>query len=439
MAPPPVHAQMPPGQRRLLKWPMYFAVMWMLAPLMLILIAPFSLQIKNEPLVYSYILLNALAFCIGYRVCGLKSLEIVSEQRHVKRVRTVIHRGFWLALIILPFAIFFYTGKSIFDIASILDQREVYEDLADVFQEESSTRKLVSLIRGFAAPFTIAVIPLTTFYWSSLSRKTRWFAFGTAMTYVLLSAFRGTDKEMGDLIILGFSGFAARAAFLKARGKVTSKRDVAKTALIASAAIAVFVSLFVFRKSERLGGFVSFCLFGDAACFESGGTGGIGDIVNFGLAMFSSYLVQGYYGLSLALPLDFEWTFGVGHSTPLQTIFGLFVDTKAIYEHGLMAQLRTVGWDDRFVWSSIFPVLASDVGFLGVPLLFLAIGSLYGRSWRIAVLQGHPAALMLFSLLTILVLYIPANNQLAQSFDLYFAAIFWLTTFVMRKFQYVSR
>ena len=75
------------------------------------------------------------------------------------------------------------------------------------------------------------------------------------------------------------------------------------------------------------------------------------------MAIFSAYFVQGYYGLSLALPLDYEWTYGIGHSQPLQTIAGLFVDTGPIYDSGLLAQLQQVLGRDQVSRPTVYRAL----------------------------------------------------------------------------------
>lgn len=424
---------------RALLLPMYFAAFWMMLPFVVLLVSPLPLELENPLTVFCYVLLNAILFCIGYLLFGMKTLASRSGGESLRTIQRVIRSGFFVALIILPFSIFVYTGKSIFDIASILDQRAVYSDLVEVFEEESTTRKILSLVRGLVAPLTIAVIPLAAFYWTQLGTVVRTFAMGTALTYILFSAFRGTDKETGDLVILTLSGILARAAFLGIRGRTVSKRGMVNGVIFISLIVSLFIALFIFRKSERLGGFVAFCLYGDVACFEPSSISVLGDVVGFGFAMFSAYLVQGYYGLSLALSLDYEWTYGIGHSQPLQTLAGIFVDAQAIYEKGPMAQLQAVGWHDRFVWSSIFPSLAGDVTFAGIPIVFFIMGILYGRSWSSALAKGGVDSIVLFALLTIVILYIPANNQIAQSFDLYFAAVFWLITFIARKHKDVQR
>lgn len=409
--------------------PLYFAVFWMLLPFAVLKIAPYNLPINNEPIVIFYVILNALFFSLGYRsFCKLKNISYSIEDKS-HRVEGYITLGFWLALILLPPSIAVYTGKSILDINSVLDQKAVYEDIGDVLSEESGARKLVSLVRGLAAPFSIASICLSAYYWPYLSRYSKILAVGTGLIFFIFSAFRGTDKETGDLLILSLVGLSSRLAYMHINVMPISKIKLIKYITGAFVLFIIFAALFVFRKSERLGGFVSFCFYADVACFETVGDSNILQILNFGTAMLSSYLVQGYYGLSLALDLDYHWTWGLGHSQPLQTIASIFVDSKGIYEQGLMAQLRTVGWDDKYVWSSIFPGWASDLTFYGVPFLFLIIGAVYGRSWASLIRGKSISAVVVFSLFTMLVLYIPANNQLTQSFDLYFTALFWLFAF----------
>ncbi len=430
--------------RALVFLPMGFGVIWILLPLLILAIAPFTLQLRNPILTTAYIGVNVATFMLGYILATSRLAGPITDYCAIQPItrppwlnKALISATFF-SVSILPASVYVYTGKSILDLGVILDQNAAYMSLADVIEGgDTGTRKIVSLLRGLVAPLTLTAVNLAAFYWPLLKKSEKICAVLVATTYILFSAFRGTDKEIGDLLVLILTGLIARLAYLHSNVKPINARSLAKTATLAFILVTVFIVVFVLRKSERLGGFVAFCLYGDVACYEPSGNDDLSDVLGFGAAMFASYLGQGYYGLSVALSTNGDWTWGIGHSRPLLTLFGLVFDTQTLYEQGLMAQLRDAGWDDRYVWSSIFPALASDLGFAGVPVFFTVIGAIYGRSWIRLIKRGEAVAVVSFSLLTILVLYTPANHQLAQSFDFYFASIFWIGAFVLRPMKYL--
>lgn len=434
------------GSRVLAFLPMGFGITWILLPLLILAIAPFTLQLKSPMLTSAYIGLNVATFMLGYIIATLRVASHLTDYVAIRPIKRPpwLHRALmtaaFLSVLILPASVYVYTGKSILDIGVIFDQNAAYMSLADVAEsDDSGARKVISLLRGLVAPLTLTAVNLAAYYWPSLKRSERICAFLVASSYIIFSAFRGTDKEIGDLLVLILTGGIARLAYLHSNVQPISTRNLVKSAGLGFILVAVFIVIFVLRKSDRLGGFVGFCLYSEVACFEATGNDDLSDIWDFGAAMFSSYLAQGYYGLSVALSIDGDWTWGIGHSRPLLTLFGLVIDTQTLYEKGLMAQLRVAGWDDRYVWSSIFPALASDLGFAGVPVFFMVVGAIYGRAWISLIKRGEAVAVVTFSLLTILVLYTPANHQLAQSLDFYFASIFWIGVFVLRPRKHVRR
>jgi len=421
---------------------MWFFCAWVMLPLLLMVISPINLKMANSYLILFYILLNIVAFCVGFVLIGiLEGGRIVNERNLIvgANLKKIIIWGTIFSATILPVLIYVYTGKSILDLDVVLDQAAVYANLADALEGESGIRKVTSLIRGIIAPLTLAVMPLAAFFWPQLSFPYKITALVVPLTYIVFSAFRGTDKEIGDILILVLIGVISRLGYIIRSGAVVNNKILWRYFLFCIFCIVNFIAIFVARKIERMGGVVEFCLYGNAACFFPSGVDRNSDIFGFGLAMISSYLVQGYYGLSLAFPLEYSWTWGVGHSQPLQVIYGFAGDTKEIYNAGLMAGLKEVGWDDRAVWSSIFPNLASDIGFAGVPIFFLIIGIIYAKAWFVLTENASISAIMTFSIITILIIYVPANNQLAQSFDFYFASIFWTGIFILKRFLYVQR
>ena len=66
-------------------------------------------------------------------------------------------------------------------------------------------------------------------------------------------------------------------------------------------------------------------------------------------------------------------------------------------------------------WHTLFSWLASDMTYPGA-LIFLAfVGYLYAKAWKESISTRNPFSILLFCLLNIGLVYIPANNQLVHS------------------------
>ena len=156
-----------------------------------------------------------------------------------------------------------------------------------------------------------------------------------------------------------------------------------------------------------------------------------GQKLGFSLAMLSQYLSAGYYGLSLALQQDFTWTWFLGQSYSLAVIFNRWFGFPFMYDLTYPVQVGlATGWGAS-KWVSIFPWLASDWTYPGALVVLAFFAALYARVWRESIEYRNPFAILVFCLLNIGILYIPANNQLVHTpggimtgivvFGLYFA------------------
>jgi hypothetical protein len=138
--------------------------------------------------------------------------------------------------------------------------------------------------------------------------------------------------------------------------------------------------------------------------------------------LFTSYLTQGYRGLSLALGDSFTPTYGLGFSEffrhNLLRAAGQSSHEKAIEARTYAGKLTKQGWPDGRVWSTFFIHPASDISFPGAILLTGLIGYGFGLSWRDALTQYDPLACGVMFHFGILVFYFPANNQLFEGGDL---------------------
>lgn len=136
------------------------------------------------------------------------------------------------------------------------------------------------------------------------------------------------------------------------------------------------------------------------------------------------YMVQGYYGMSIALDEDFDSSFGIGHSVFLQKVFAdyLGVDVRnKTFQHKITEQ-----WDEFVYWHSFYTYIANDVGFLGVAVIMLILGAYFSAAYLAAIVHDDFFSKLLLPLFGILFLYIPANNQIFGFLET--MTSFWILT-----------
>jgi hypothetical protein len=95
--------------------------------------------------------------------------------------------------------------------------------------------------------------------------------------------------------------------------------------------------------------------------------------------------------------------------------------------------MRDLGWSDQEQWSTMFPWLANDISFAGVPMLMLLIGLGFGASWRDAVFANDDRAAIVFAIFCIMLGYLPANSQITLVPDHYFALLVWLSLWLCAR------
>ena len=140
--------------------------------------------------------------------------------------------------------------------------------------------------------------------------------------------------------------------------------------------------------------------------------------------MLSSYLNQGYYGLSLALEQSFTPTWGIGNSWFTLSIYERLTGDYFLRGRTYPFKLESLGWDPYVNWHSMYTWLASDFSFLGTLLVVLLLAWLLASVWKSLLINHNIFALGLFILLMIMFMYLPANNQIFAFADTYIT--FWI-------------
>ncbi len=129
----------------------------------------------------------------------------------------------------------------------------------------------------------------------------------------------------------------------------------------------------------------------------------------------SSYLTQGYYGMSMALGEEWTPMFGIGNSMFLVNLIS--GNISDVDQFTYQVKLEKYGWDSDVRWHSIYTWLANDVSFYGVILVMLLIGMLFGMMFLDAIKFKNPFARASVFFFILMMLFIPCNNQVGQTAD----------------------
>lgn len=222
-----------------------------------------------------------------------------------------------------------------------------------------------------------------------------------------MSVARGTSKEIFDIAII----FLVTIMLYGARTKL----------VIAAIAVAPVVMLvFVNRVISRFGGDIPGCVT-EEVCFNFDSIlAQISVTLEVGYVLFASYVAQGYEGLARALEIPFEFTFGIGHLSPLQRILEqVFNFDLSTYNERLVL----AGWDTSWRWASVYPQLANDFHWIFLPGYFFMMGRVFALAMSAWKARQEPTALAIVIMVTIFISYSSANMQLAISLEWTFATL----------------
>jgi hypothetical protein len=258
------------------------------------------------------VITNFFIFGANRKLVGSEPLEF----------RKYIWVGGLFALCLITPATLLYCGKHPWQFVELwADQQQAYAIYQErLAQSTTAQRAPLALSRVLAHPFVFSVVPLCILNWRSLRLVHEDILVATIICAVIVSLSRRTDRETADAVI-----------FLLA------------CLLIAQARNRVFPDS---SRSER----------------------------RFALAITSSYMSAGFYGLSLAMGLDFQSTFGTGISPLMARFYEALSGNSEMYMRSYTFRLRELGWSDENAWSTLMIWFANDLGFVGalLPLGFLS-------------------------------------------------------------------
>lgn len=327
-------------------------------------------------------------------------------------------------LITVPVAIYFYTGKSLFDMSLNLTEQGAAFNEFQVFTQEierGGMGKLFIAVRASLMWLVYMQLAMIGVFWRRYSKVQKLVVIGNCVLFLMLSIARGTDKQVVDLFLFVFTG-----VFIAYYGVGEAKIRKSLTKKTLSLYISVFIlslvilGLFAERRIQRWGGDLPSCFTIYSVCTKENIVwDNIPILPRAGLTFGTNYLTQGYSGLSKALVLEWDTTLVFGQSSALMSL----AETASgvdVYSSSFNYKLRDE-WDDRYFWSSMFTWLGNNFSFWMVPILMF----LYGRYAKYlisrVICSGCHLASASLSFMVIFVVYSPANYQLGVNFDLWIA------------------
>jgi len=410
-----------PAQWAAWKRPLWFFQAYLAFSVWLFFYGPWPWEVDNPGLLAGYLIAAQLAVLLGYLAAGPLVRQLPAGMPSFEqRLQSGLRFTQWAIAISWAMAIpssLARTGAWLPDVLGGLGN-------AGLAYNENVERLLTNnayvafeYLRMLVSPWLLGVLPLTAFYWTRLSPAWRAAGLGSIAFTLAIYMSIGVNKGIADLVVtLPWLLLLANQA-----GLLTVRRLGLKLGLSSLAMLALFFAFFSAGQQSREGSGTEY------GSFFTGGEVLLADSKHFisawlpdGLRLIfeavSRYVVQGYYALSLALQTDTPSTWGFGHSMFLARNADVIAGGSFFVEQSIPGVLeREHGWPMFLLWHSIYPWLASDLGFVGTLFAMLAFGFLLGLAWGRAMLLAAPHWLVLAYLLLILFYYVPANNQIFQS------------------------
>jgi hypothetical protein len=318
------------------------------------------------------------------------------------------------------------------NIENIANPGQTYRDGLDNAEKMEGTSIVGQIKTLFSPLFYLTNVFFIYFFFRINKYWCRFFILMISMKLVVGILSKGAQKDFFDLFIIFSSIKFLQIYFDKSFLKKYIKYSIIGLVLVVTLFITFQISRMEAYNQLDYTGTYRMTLDRSSFLFSF-----FGDRLGLGFSLLIMYLSQGYYGLSLTLQLPFEWTYGLGNSFALSGYASQYLDIKDILQDTYPFRMdQTFGWPATRFWHTFFPWVASDITFPGVIILMYFIGIIYATTIVESIKYSNPLSLTLFFFLNILIIYLPANNQLMQTREMTIGFIVILFVWVISHKRY---
>lgn len=344
---------------------------------------------QRQPMVLIYVLV-----CIYFLLIG----SVTGSKLRIGRITEVTVPASWIVVTSVLLAIsstvnittFYSSVSEIMNL--ILQPGTAYEHVKFLIRNgqvnEPSLGGLYGPVITMLSFTKYLLFGWTVLYWSSLPKSVRAIALSSMFYYLLQVVLIGAMVNIATVAISTLVVVSAKSSL----GDKKHKRRILTLGFVFAALALILLSFFRGAREEQAVSFVDRLLIG----FD-------------GLIYYVSH---GYVGLGFSFQQPFVFTNG-------ETIFygfsRLFTETLSPDSYLVRSQ-EVTGWSATQLWSTAVPWLASDITFIGVPIVLLLAGIWAGRLWKKSISNLDPFALLVLGQISIAIFFFPANNHLFQTF-----------------------
>lgn len=410
----------PPGWRAAVRlWPIALFLSYLGLTVLLFAFGPIPWPVTNPGATYGFVAAAHLALLVGYLTVPFRlprqqpapaNAWLFSAPKLVV-ISSLLNIG-----LLLPATLFMSGSLDI--IAALREPGAAYRN---AYQMSVNTTNPWTYALLLAAPLLVLVPPLAFYYWRELPLPHRCLAVAAIATQWASGSLLGRYKTTADVVLIGFVFFLAH---IFRRSRPPSRRKSAVVLGVALITAVLLVSAFsgiVVNRAPNLDR--SYVDVIDANVdFDNPLIRPFPPTTRPAIGLFYRYLTQGYYGLSLALRVDFVWTYGAGNSFFLHEAEERFLGSEYARHNAYPARVEEAfGYGMLQRWHSIYPWIASDLGFFGTILFVALVGMLLAVTWFETLAAVNPFSVSMFANTCLMLFYFNANNQVL-GFPLTFSA-----------------
>ncbi len=407
---------------------------YLIGTLLLFFLGPIDFNYRNKPYFIILMILYHVSFVAGFIYackkkfsCRKTSDEIFSARKFwiLLALGTLgviaTYNNLMLSETFIPYDFFENLNRGISEPGLVYADR-----MSNLEQGVNSGSRLFNISSIFFSFTKLLFIFYFSFFWKEMNPKQK--AFSIIYCFIFLSS--GISAGVNSVIFI-FIIFLLFSMFVI----LYLKNNKYYKHFIYISIIMMIVPILSFGNimSQRGGGFdyfISTSPLGDISLktsFELSNNSSFLDFLYYSLVWLSYYLVQGYYGFSLIINLDWNWTFGFGNSEFFQRQFSLITGydiSNLTYQHRISHY-----WDKSAQWHSFYGQFANDFGIYGLIFLMVALGYHFAMICQSAIIQKSFYAAALIPIFVIMFIFFPANNQVFAFIDMIsyfiFVNVFW--------------